>query len=44
VAVISDSVPTRQITCGSAWPYGLVHRLNPFFSDVIWVPVGVNMT
>lgn len=26
------------------WPYALVHRLNPFFSYVISVPGGVNMT
>jgi hypothetical protein len=26
------------------WPYALVHRLNPFFSYLIWVPAGVNMT
>ncbi|HUO04005.1 MAG TPA: hypothetical protein VMU16_02290 [Candidatus Binataceae bacterium] len=26
------------------WPYALMHRLNPFYSDFMWAPVGINMT
>jgi len=26
------------------WPYALVHRLNPFFTDLIWAPSGFNLT
>jgi len=26
------------------WPYALVHRLNPFLTDLIWYPVGINLT
>ncbi len=25
------------------WPYGLVHRLDPFFTDFIWAPKGINL-
>lgn len=25
------------------WPYALVHHLNPFLTDVIWAPNGVNL-
>ncbi len=25
------------------WPYALVHRLDPFFTDLIWAPNGVNL-
>src|SRR5215469_11323419 len=36
--------PSNYMWFAVWWPYALVHRLNPFFSYVIWVPVGVNMT
>ncbi|HEV2170600.1 MAG TPA: hypothetical protein VGR40_06615, partial [Candidatus Binatus sp.] len=36
--------PTNYMWFCVWWPYALVHRLNPFFSYLIWVPVGVNMT
>lgn len=36
--------PTNYVWFCVWWPYALVHRLNPFFSHLIWVPVGVNMT
>jgi hypothetical protein len=26
------------------WPYAIAHRINPFFSKVIWAPVGYNLT
>src|SRR5271170_675164 len=25
------------------WPYALVHRLDPFFTDFIWAPKGINL-
>jgi hypothetical protein len=25
------------------WPHALIHRLNPFFTDVIWAPNGINL-
>jgi len=26
------------------WPWALAHRLNPFWSYMVWAPVGVNLT
>ncbi|MGD0076040.1 MAG: hypothetical protein ABSD31_17115, partial [Candidatus Binataceae bacterium] len=25
------------------WPYALVHRLNPLFTDLLWAPIGLNL-
>jgi len=25
------------------WPYSLSHGLNPFFTDLVWAPIGINL-
>jgi len=35
--------PSQWMWCFVWWPYALVHRLNPFFTNFIWAPNGVNL-
>lgn len=35
--------PGVYMWCLVWWPYAIVHRLNPFFTRLIWVPSGANL-
>lgn len=39
----SGSDPTQWMWFFVWWPYALVHRLDPFFTDLIWAPEGINL-
>ncbi len=38
-----DTDPPQTMWFLNWWLYSLSHRLNPFFTDLVWTPLGVNL-
>ena len=38
-----DTDPPQTIWFFNWWRYSLSHGLNPFFTDLVWTPVGINL-
>ena len=39
----SDTDPPQTMWFFNWWRYSLSHGLNPFFTDLVWTPIGVNL-
>jgi hypothetical protein len=39
-----DTDPPQTMWFFNWWRYCIVHRLNPFFTDLVWTPLGINLT
>jgi hypothetical protein len=38
-----DTDPPQTMWFFNWWRYSIAHRLNPFFTDLVWAPLGINL-
>jgi hypothetical protein len=39
-----DTDPPQTMWFFNWWRYSIAHRLNPFFTDLVWAPLGINLS